>query len=78
MPVLLASALLLFPLLQTATTPVAVVDDVRTLTVATTNDERFDAVAALLKMRGIPFTVEPFTIDKALERTRGRRAATSS
>ena len=55
MPVLLASALLLFPLLQSATTPVPVVDDVRSLTVATTNDERFDAVAALLKTRGIPF-----------------------
>jgi len=75
MPVLLASALLLFPLLQSATTPVPVVDDVRSLTIATTNDERFDAVAALLKTRGIPFAVEPFTIDKALEkdpRTTGR------
>jgi len=75
MPGLLASALLLLPLLQSAATPVSVVDDVRSVTVAATNDERFDAVAALLKTRGIPFAVEPFTIEKALEkdpRTTGR------
>jgi hypothetical protein len=51
------------------------VDDVRTLTAATTNDQRFDAVTALLKTRGVPFTVEEFSVPKPRgrdPRTRGR------
>jgi len=80
MPGLLASALLLLPLLQSAATPVSVVDDVRRLTVATANDERFDTVTALLRERGIPFAVEPFTIEKPVgrePRTEGRNVVVS-
>jgi Iap family predicted aminopeptidase len=76
MPSLLSSALLLLPLLQAAAaTPAPVVDDVRRLTAASSNDERFDAVTALLTARGLPFTVEAFTPEKPAgkdPRTRGR------
>jgi Iap family predicted aminopeptidase len=70
------ASLLLLPLLQAAApVPSPAVDDVRSLTVATANDERFDAVTALLKARGIAFTVEPYTLEKPLgkdPRTKGR------
>ena len=48
---------------------------VERLTTAATNDERFEAVTALLRERKIPFTVERFTIEKPLgkePRTEGR------
>lgn len=49
--------------------------DVRRLAEAATNEARFDAVVAMLKARNLPFTVEPFSIDKPLgrePRTAGR------
>ena len=60
---------------------VDLVADVRTLSAAADNDARFDAVTALLKRHGLPFTVESFTLDKPAvtdpsqtpdPRTRGR------
>jgi Iap family predicted aminopeptidase len=42
----------------------APVADVRTLSAAADNDARFEALTALLKARGLPFTVETFTLDK--------------
>ena len=42
----------------------ALVADVRTLSAATDNDARFDALTALLKAHDLPFTVETFTLDK--------------
>jgi hypothetical protein len=68
---------LAFALLQLAPalSPASLVDDVRKISVATTNEQRFDALTGLLRARNIPFTVEPFTIDKPLRnepRTEGR------
>jgi len=48
---------------------------VEQLTKAANNEERFDAMTALLRARNIPFTVERFTIEKPLgrePRTEGR------
>lgn len=65
-------------LLQSAPSPPkssALVEDARRLAAATTNDARFDALADLLKSRGLTFAVEPFTIDKPVgrePRTEGR------
>src|SRR5687767_758542 len=42
----------------------ALVADVRTLSAAADNDARFEALTALLKAQGLPFTVEAFTVDK--------------
>lgn len=42
----------------------SLVADVRTLSAATSNDERFDALTTLLKARDLPFTVETFTLDR--------------
>ena len=42
---------------------------------ATSNEARFDALTALLRSRGLTFTVEPFTIEKPVgrePRTEGR------
>ena len=44
--------------------PGDLVADVRTLSAASDNDARFDAVTALLKRQGLPFTVETFSLDK--------------
>jgi Zn-dependent M28 family amino/carboxypeptidase len=68
---------LLIALLQAAvpTQAPALLDDVRTITVAATNEGRFDALTALLKARNLTFTVEPFTIEKPIgrePRTEGR------
>ena len=41
----------------------ALVADVRTLSAATDNDARFEALTALLKAHDLPFTVETFTLD---------------
>jgi len=63
-----------------APSPAALVDDVRTLTNATTNEARFDAVTALLRARNLPFTVESFTINRAIGaevRTTGRNIVVS-
>lgn len=40
------------------------VAEVRTLSAATGNDARFDALTALLEKHGLTFTVETFTLDK--------------
>ena len=42
----------------------ALVADVRRLAAAADNDARFDALTALLKAQNLPFSVEPFTLDK--------------
>jgi Zn-dependent M28 family amino/carboxypeptidase len=55
--------------------PASLVGDVGRIASATSNEGRFDALTGLLRSRGLPFTVEPFTIDKALgrePRTEGR------
>jgi len=66
--------------------PADLVGEVRTLSAAADNDARFDAVTALLKAQGVPFTVEPFTLDKPPAtgpeqtpdpRTRGRNIVVS-
>lgn len=68
----------LLTLLQSSPAPApagGLVDEVRSVTAADTNDARFDAITALLEARGLPFTVEPFTIDKPVgrePRTEGR------
>jgi len=53
----------------------ALVEDARRLTVAATNEARFEALTAMLRSRGLTFTVEPFTIEKPVgrePRTEGR------
>ena len=66
--------------------PDDLVAEVRTLSAAADNDARFDALTALLKAHGVPFTVEPFTLDKPPAagpnqtpdpRTRGRNIVVS-
>ncbi|HET9219554.1 MAG TPA: M28 family peptidase [Terriglobia bacterium] len=50
-------------------------EDVVRIASATANEARFDALTALLTARMIPFTVEPFTIEKPIQlepRTEGR------
>lgn len=44
--------------------PTALRDEVGRLAAASTNEARFDALTGLLRAHGVPFTVEPFTIDK--------------
>ena len=62
------------------------VAEVRTLSAATDNDGRFDALTALLTSHGVRFTVESFTLDKPPStgpeqtpdpRTRGRNIVVS-
>ena len=53
----------------------ALVEDARRLSAATSNEGRFDALTAMLRSRGLTFTVEPFTIEKPAgrePRTEGR------
>jgi Peptidase family M28 len=71
------AAVALLTLLQAgpAPPPGGLVDEVRSVTAAETNEARFDAVTALLEARALPFTVEPFTIEKPVgrePRTEGR------
>jgi hypothetical protein len=66
--------------LSPALSPDALVDDVRKLTVARDNDERFEALTEMLRARNVAFTVEPFTLDKPVgsdPRTRGRNVVVS-
>src|SRR5687768_4977220 len=70
-------ALATVALLQAPVVPAAdvLVADVRRLTESADNDQRFDALTALLKARGVAFTVEAFTVEKQQgrdPRTRGR------
>jgi hypothetical protein len=74
-----ASLALLALVLQTATgrnaKPSPFVDDVRRLSAAATNEARFDALTAMLRGKGLTFSVETFSIDKPLgrePRTEGR------
>ena len=76
-PMIAMTSLVLLALLQNIPAPpaAAVLDDVRAMTAATTNEARFEALTALLKTRNLPFEIEPFTIEKALgrePRTAGR------
>jgi hypothetical protein len=69
---LAALALLQAPAVTAAETFVA---DVRRITDANDNDQRFDALTALLTAKGVAFTVEPFTVGAQQgrdTRTRGR------
>ena len=69
--------------LQTAPSPAppeGLVDDVRKLESAETNDARFDVLSAMLRGRNLTFTVEPFTIEKPIgrePRTEGRNVVVS-
>ena len=72
-----AALITLVALLQAsaASQPSSLVEDAGKLAAATTNEGRFDALTGLLKARGLPFTVEPFTIEKPVgrePRTEGR------
>jgi Zn-dependent M28 family amino/carboxypeptidase len=63
-----------------ALSPAAMVDDVRKLAAAPDNDQRFEVLTQLLHERSIPFTVEPFTIEKPIghePRTSGRNVVVS-
>ena len=67
-----ASLALLTLLLQTTAArdskPSPLIDDVRRVSAAATNEARFDALTAMLRGRGLTFSVEPFSIDKPLGR----------
>lgn len=60
-------ALLQVPSVQ-QTAPATVAEDVARLASSTTNEGRFDGVTAMLRARNLPFTVEPFTIEKPIGR----------
>jgi hypothetical protein len=52
-----------------------IADDVARMAAATTNEQRFETLTSMLRARNLTFTVEPFTIPKALgrePRTEGR------
>jgi hypothetical protein len=71
----IAAALAFVTLLQAAPATATLVEDAGRLASAATNDARFDALTAMLRGRGLTFTVEPFTLEKALgrePRTEGR------
>jgi hypothetical protein len=73
-------AIMMFFQAPPVVTPESLVDDVRTLTRAKDNDERFDVLSALLRARHLEFTVEPFTLEKPIgadPRTRGRNVVVS-
>lgn len=60
--------------------PAGLVEDVRKLEAAATNEARFEALTGLLRARNLTFTVEPFTLEKALgrePRTEGRNVIVS-
>ena len=80
----MTAALLLMALLQTlaapAIQPEGLVDDVRKLESADSNEARFDALTAMLRARKLTFEVQPFTIEKAVgkePRTEGRNVIAS-
>lgn len=50
------------------TRPATLAEDVGRLASSATNDERFDALTAMLRARNLTFTVEPFTIEKPIGR----------
>ncbi len=64
----------------TATPPATLITEVGKLAASSDNDARFQAMASLLRAHNLPFTVEPFTIEKAVgaePRTRGRNIVVS-
>jgi Zn-dependent M28 family amino/carboxypeptidase len=69
--------------LQTVPAPVqpeGLVEDVRKLESAETNEARFDALTAQLRARNLTFTIEPFNIEKPIgrePRTEGRNVVVS-
>ena len=74
---MLVMGLLVLPAAQAPPPPASadLVEDVRRLAAAQTNEARFEALAAMLRERNLTFTVEPFTIEKAIgkePRTEGR------
>jgi hypothetical protein len=77
--IVFAAALALFQS-ATATTTVALVEEVGKLATASDNDARFEAMTSLLRAHNLPFTVEPFTIARAVgvePRTSGRNIVVS-
>jgi peptidase M28-like protein len=79
-----AAVLLVMAFLQTLATPAVqpetLVDDVRKLESADSNEARFDALTAILRARNIAFEVQPFTLEKAIgkePRTEGRNVVAS-
>lgn len=60
----IAGLLPLLALLQAAPAPAPFVDGVRRLAASASNDQRFDALTAMLTERGVPFAVEEFALDK--------------
>jgi hypothetical protein len=58
----------------------SLIDEVGTLSAASDNDQRFEALTALLRAHHVAFAVEPFTLDRAVgtePRTRGRNVVAS-
>lgn len=79
-----ATLLLLISLLQTPAAPArepdSLVDDVRKVEAAESNQQRFDALTAILRARNVKFDVQPFTIEKPIgkePRTEGRNVVVS-
>jgi hypothetical protein len=75
----MAAALLLLQA-PAGPSPDPLVEEVGRLTVARNNDDRFEAVTAMLRAHNLPFTVEPFTIEKPVgkePRARGRNIVVS-
>ena len=79
-----AILLLLISLLQIPATPArepdSLVDDVRKLEAADSNQERFDRLTAILRARNVKFDVQAFTIEKPIgkePRTEGRNVIAS-
>jgi hypothetical protein len=60
----LLAALAIGQAASSQTPPDTLVAEVRTLSAATGNDARFDALTALLEKHGLTFTVETFTLEK--------------
>src|SRR5262245_4790938 len=76
--------LLMMSLLQTSAAsagqPDSLVNDVRKLEVADSNQARFEALSRILRERNVTFEVQPFTIEKPIgkePRTDGRNVVAS-
>lgn len=80
MPILAALVLLSVFQSPSPAADEALVQDVRTLSSAATNEARFDALTTLLRERKLPFDVETFTLDKQIgsePRSEGRNIVVS-
>src|SRR5262245_36704206 len=74
---LMRALVVVLPLFQLTASPApeSLLEDVRQLTAANDNDQRFQVLTALLGARSITYTVEPFTLPKPIglePRTQGR------